>query len=386
MVIGQSRCGVVTAAANAPPVGNDDAYTATAGRPLVVPAAGVLANDSDADGQPLTAAKPPGVRPPASGGGNWTFPGEPAHGSLDLRVDGSFTYTPAPGYSGPDSFTYLAQDSRGKSDPATVSLTVAPASRKAVADFDGNGATDLSVFRPASGTWYLQGSPQQNYGASGDIAVPADYDGDGKADVAVFRPSNGVWYVKGSAGTDTAVAFGASGDVPVPADYDGDGKADRAVFRSGVWYVQGGGSVAFGASGDIPVPADYDGDAKADRAVFRSGVWYVKGSAGTDTATAFGTSGDVPVPGDYDGNGSAEVAVFRPSNGVWFVQGGAATAWGTSGDVPVPGDYDGDGDLELAVFRPSNGVWFVQGGATTAWGATGDVPLPLPAAVHRSAF
>ncbi len=388
MVIGSSRCGVVTSAANAAPVGNDDAYTATAGRPLVVPAAGVLANDTDADGQPLTAAKPAGTRPPASGGGAWAFPGEPAHGTLDLRADGSFTYTPAPGYAGPDSFTYLAQDSRGKSDPATVSLTVAPAARKAVADFDGNGSTDLSVFRPSSGTWYLQGSAHANYGASGDIAVPADYDGDGKADVAVFRPSNGVWYVHGSAGADTAVAFGASGDIPVPADYDGDGKADIAVFRNGVWYLHGSAgadtATAFGTAGDVPVPADYDGDGKADVAVFRNGVWYVKGSAGADTATAFGTTGDVPVPGDYDANGTVEMAVFRPSAGVWFVQGGAATAWGTNGDIPVPGDYDGDGDLDIAVFRPSNGVWFVHGGATTAWGTTGDVPLPLPAAVYRS--
>ena len=52
----------------------------------------------------------------------------------------------------------------------------------------------------------------------------------------------------------------------------------------------------------------------------------------------------------------------------------------------VSGDYARNGSAVVAVFRPSNGVWFVQGGATTAWGATGDVPLPLPAAVHRSAF
>ncbi len=255
----------------------------------------------------------------------------------------------------------------------------------AVADFDGNGATDLSVFRPDSGTWYLQGSPQQNFGGSGDIAVPADYDGDGRTDVAVFRPSNGAWYVKGSAGADTAVAFGASDDIPVPADYDGDAKADIAVFRGGVWYVKGSAgtdsAVAFGAGGDVPVPADYDGDGKVDRAVFRSGVWYVKGSAGTETATAFGTTGDVPVPGDYDGNGSADIAVFRPSDGVWFVQGGAATAWGAGGDVPVPGDFNGDGRADIAVFRPSNGVWYVQGGPVSGWGTNGDVPLPLPASV-----
>ncbi len=294
-------------------------------------------------------------------------------------------------FTGPTTTTTVPPSTTTTVPPTTTTTTtVPPPADHPIADFDGDGDSDVSVFRPVSGTWYLQGRAQQNYGASGDVAVPADYDGDGRSDVAVFRPSNGVWYLKGSAGSDRAVAFGASGDVPVPGDYDGDAKADIAVFRpaNGVWFLQGSAgtdtAVAFGAGGDIPVPADYDGDGKTDIAVFRGGVWYVHRSGGTDTAVAFGTSGDVPVPGDYDGNGTAEVAVFRPSAGVWFVQGGAATAWGTSGDIPVPGDYDGDGDLEIAVFRPSNGVWFVQGGATTAWGTNGDVPLPLPAAVYRS--
>jgi hypothetical protein len=397
MVIGQSRCGVVTSAANTAPVGNDDAYTATAGRPLVVPAAGVLANDTDADGQALTAAKPAGTRPPASGGGTWTFPGEPAHGTLDLRGDGSFTYTPAPGYSGPDSFTYLAQDARGKSDPATVALTVAPANRRAVADFDGNGSSDVSVFRPSDGGWYAQGSAALGYGAPGDIAVSADYDGDGRTDVAVFRPSNGVWYIHGSAGVDLALAYGASGDIPVPADYDGDAKADIAVFRSGVWYIHNsaGGDTALGhgTNGDIPVPADYDGDAKADIAVFRpsQGAWYIRNSAGgADTAVGYGADGDIPVAADYNGDGRADIAVFRPSEGVWYVQGGSATAWGANGDVPVPGDYDGDAKADIAVFRPSQGVWYLHnsGGGDTAvgYGANGDVPAPLAPAISMRFF
>jgi len=84
---------------------------------------------------------------------------------------------------------------------------------------------------------------------------------------------------------------------------------------------------------------------------------------GPDRITAWGTSGDIAVPGDYNGDGKAEVAVFRPSEGVWYVQGGATTAYGTSGDVPVPGDYNGDGSTDVAVFRPSTGAWYVNGGA-----------------------
>ncbi len=80
-----------------------------------------------------------------------------------------------------------------------------------------------------------------------------DYDGDGRTDVAVFRPSTGAWFVQGGA----SVNFGTNGDIPVPGDYNGDGRTDVAVFRpsTGAWFVQGGASVNFGTNGDIPVVA-----------------------------------------------------------------------------------------------------------------------------------
>ncbi|HUR96570.1 MAG TPA: M36 family metallopeptidase, partial [Pyrinomonadaceae bacterium] len=67
---------------------------------------------------------------------------------------------------------------------------VAP-SVKSRADFDGDGKTDLSVFRPSEGNWYLNrstaGFQALHWGSAGDVLVPGDYDGDGKTDTAIFR-------------------------------------------------------------------------------------------------------------------------------------------------------------------------------------------------------
>ena len=250
------------------------------------------------------------------------------------------------------------------------------------ADFDNSTTTDISVFRPSSGTWFVRNGTSVGFGVNGDVPVPADYDGNGSTDIAVFRPSNSYWFVRDG----VTAQFGTTGDIPVPGDYDGNGTTDIAVFRpaSGTWFVRNGVTAGWGTTGDIPVPGDYDGNGSTDIAVFRpsTGTWFVR-----DGSTAgWGTSGDIPVPGDYDGNGSTDIAVFRPSTGTWFVRNGSTVGFGTSGDVPVPGDYDGNGTTDIAVFRPSNGVWFVRNSTTVAWGTTGDISLVLPAAIRRAAF
>jgi endonuclease/exonuclease/phosphatase family metal-dependent hydrolase len=288
----------------------------------------------------------------------------------------------------------------GGGDTTVITPRVVPAKFKG--DFDGDLKSDISVFRPTTGEWFVArsggaGMMQAAWGGGGDIPVPFDYDGDGKADVAVFRPSTGVWWiVPSTTGRHYTVAWGAGGDIPAVGDYDGDSKADIAVFRpsTGVWWIVLSATgrpsaVVWGTGGDVPVAGDYDGDGRTDIAVFRpsSAAWYIIRSAtGTAFATTWGVGGDTPVVGDYDGDGRADIAVFRPSSAGWYViqsatGAGSSVAWGTGGDIPVVGDYDGDGRADIAVFRPSVGRWYIVGSATgsvyaAVWGSDGDAPLP----------
>lgn len=264
----------------------------------------------------------------------------------------------------PSSTTWLSE--RSSASAAATAFQWGHATDVLVpADFDGDGQTDFAVWRPANGVWYVHQSGDESVllvrwgmttmhptGGLPDVPVAADYDGDGQTDLGVWRPDTGEWWILKSSNSydqnnPLVFRWGKLGDVPVQADYDGDRKADFGVFRTteNSWYIRSSSTgkssvMPFGLAGlDTLVPADYTGDKKADVAIYRSGVWFVLDSETGETEQFyFGFNDDVAVPADYDGDGTTDFAVYR--SGTWYVHDSSRPRFrsynfGQIGDVPV---------------------------------------------------
>jgi len=293
---------------------------------------------------------------------------------------------------------------------AKISALLPGSLRANMVDYDGDSTTDITIWRPNTGQWWIRNSkaPPQivtnaMWGLSTDIPVTGDYDGDGKTDIAVWRPSTGEWFIWRSStpGTYTYAKWGQSTDIPVPGDYDGDGKTDIAIYRpsTSAWYIIPSGNPShpmytqWGTTGDKPVPGDYDGDGKTDIAIYRptTGWWFIIPTSNPSSYiydTQWGITGDQPVPGDYDGDGKTDIAVYRPTTGQWYIIPSSSpgsyiynTQWGLTGDQPAPGDYDGDGKMDIAVYRPTTGEWFIIPSSNrgtyiyTQLGVATDIPI-----------
>ncbi len=151
---------------NQPPIAAPDAYVVPVGSESRIPAGqGVLANDSDPDGDALAA--------------EISLTTQPAHGTVTLSPNGGFWYVPALGYTGGDSFTYVLNDGTHESAPTTVTLTVS-----ATVDADGGvvvtdppdggaGASDLAMATDAAGPQ----PPLKSKGCGGCAAAQGEASG-----------------------------------------------------------------------------------------------------------------------------------------------------------------------------------------------------------------
>ena len=333
-------------------------------------------------------------------------------------------------------------------DDISVTTVATPAPNRTSLDFNGDGRSDWAISRNSGGliTWWIQnngttGQAVAQWGLDNDRVAPADYDGDGRTDIAVYRfgaPTVAAFYILQSQTNTVRVdTFGQTGDRPTTVgDYDGDGKADVSVYRPGAtvgaqsfFFYRGtlnnpSGNVTYGPwglNGDVEAPGDYDGDGKFDFCIRRGIVDVpniydgdgkfdflirrgIGGGAGqfillrsTDSGVEYvnwGLATDAIVPGDYDGDGRMDFCVARSNAGAgnfYILErdgGGTGASPIVFGNVNTDfigtGDYDGDGRQDIAVWRPNvdptQNFFYVlrsSSGAlqTFEWGQSGDEPL-----------
>ena len=145
-------------------------------------------------------------------------------------------------------------------------------------DYDGDGTADLTVFRPSSAQWFIRKSTDGlaqvttwgtavGSGSAHDIPLAADFDADGKTDLTVYKPSTAQWFVLKSATSSVQVnnwGIAGSTDLPMVGDYDADGITELAVYRPSTaqWFIKQSGDAVItvttwgiGGGTDWPIPA-----------------------------------------------------------------------------------------------------------------------------------
>jgi len=210
------------------------------------------------------------------------------------------------------------------------------------------------VYVPSTGMWLLRNSNSTGDpdiivkfgGQPEDLPVAGDWDGDGRTDLAIFR---GGTFIRARLTPPTLcipcqtftfvqsvdeIAFGEPGDLPMAGDWDGDGKDDIGVFRPGkigTFLLR------------IPLPAPFC--PLCPQTIF------------TTKTVAFGSAGQLPVAGDWNSDGKDEVGVFDPVITRFFltedfVDPTFIFLFGIGGDRPIAGDWLGRGVDSVGVFEP----------------------------------
>jgi len=241
---------------NTPPVATDDAYGVIGGATLTVPAPGVLANDSDADGDVLTAQ-----------------PANPTtKGTLNLHTDGSFTYTPGEDATGTDTFTYRAFDGTDTSTLATVTITIAAGCEGKPATITGTAVNNVINGTGGNDVIVGLGGNDRIDGGSGNDTICGGSGNDtlvGGSGNDTLRAGTGDDRLDSGSGDDTL--HGDDGDDVL----DAGGDDDRLFGGVGIDRLLGGG-------GDDRLDG---GTGTPDRC---------DGEGGSDTATACETTLGVP--------------------------------------------------------------------------------------------
>jgi Peptidase family M23 len=145
-------------------------------------------------------------------------------------------------------------------------------------DWNGDGRTDLGVYRTQSRRFVLATAGGTThpvrFGRRGDLAVTGDWDGDGRTDIGVFRPATATFKLLHADGTVSSQTFGSTSSLPVTGDWDGDGRWQVGVYdpsTSTFTLAKASGGirvVTYGSPGSLPAVGFWNADALTDL-----GVW-----------------------------------------------------------------------------------------------------------------
>jgi PGF-CTERM protein len=320
-------------APNVAPVAADEAYNATENGVLSVGPPGVLANDTDPDGDALSVT---------------AIVDRPANGTLAIDADGSFEYTPDPDFHGRDAFTYEVSDPEEGTDQATVTLTV---KRNTTfvdvdpADLPGSGTeADPYVISNASELQVMADAPGAHYELGSDV------DASGTAEWNDDRGFDPI-------GDDPGVGLAFDGS------FDGAGHtiSNLSINRSGENYVGLFGYVSDGRYLPLPALSNATIENVTLLNATVTGSEYVGGLVGFSSAAVK----DASVAGTVDGNGSV-------GGLIGFIQAGAKVARTSAGGSVAGTELVGGlvGDSRGTILR-SSATGAVTGSETEVGGLAG---------------
>jgi VCBS repeat-containing protein len=321
---------IVTIVVNNAPQADNDTYPATEDTPLTIAAAaGVLANDEDADDDDLTADLVAG----------------PANGTLDLNDDGSFDYSPNLNFNGADSFTYVANDGFVDSAPVTVTINVAAVNDLPQAANDTFPATEDTPLSIAA--------------AAGVLLNDTDADGDPRTVVHLAGPANGTLTLHADGSFDYSPNLNFSGadsfTYVVNDTFDNSAPATVTINVAAVNDAPVAAPNSYTTDEDVTLVKNVtDGvrtnDSDADNDALTVAV-EVGPAHGTLSLAADGSFSYIPTP-DYNGSDSFS---YKLSDGSLETALATVTLTITSvNDVPqaVADEFDVDEDETLTIPAP----------------------------------